>query len=301
MSNALMASFKVNGSLVELDAATVRDYLTNGSGKPTDQEVAMFIKLCQHQGLNPFLREAYLIKYSDKNPATTVVGKDAFTRRATEIKDCKGWKAGVCCVEKKSGKYLEREGTIVLDSEILVGGWCEVKTTRWEEPFKQTAQLSEYHQHNSMWNGKPATMIRKVAIVQTLREAFPAQFQGMYDQSEIDTKGELPDEVIDVTPQSAAEPEPEVDQSKLSIDGYKKKELAALMGDDEEKIEIAKKVVTSYGYESVKDILNGDYDDIVAALQDAFAELDAAEELVDPNSEAVNEETTEAGEPDAAE
>ena len=78
--NALMAKYEANGELVELDAQTVRDYLTNGNGKPSDQEVAMFIKLCQYQGLNPFLREAYLIKYSEKAPASTVVGKDAFTR-----------------------------------------------------------------------------------------------------------------------------------------------------------------------------------------------------------------------------
>ena len=280
MSNALMASYKVNGQAVELTGETVRNYLVNGSGKPTDQEVVMFIKLCQSQGLNPFLREAYLIKYSDKSPATTVVGKDAFTRRASEMKECKGWKAGVCCMNQKTGAYVEREGTVVLPNEKLVGGWCEVKMTRWEEPFKQTAMLDEYHQHNSMWNSKPATMIRKVAIVQALREAFPAQFQGMYDSSEIDTNGELPETVIDVTPK--AEPE---DQSKLPIDGAKKKELAELMGDDEEKIDIAKKVVAGYGYESMKDILNGDYEDVMDTLRSEFCELDAERNTIEPDFE----------------
>ena len=280
MSNALMASYKVNGQAVELTGETVRNYLVNGSGKPTDQEVVMFIKLCQSQGLNPFLREAYLIKYSDKAPATTVVGKDAFTRRASEMKECKGWKAGVCCMNQKTGAYVEREGTVVLPNEKLVGGWCEVKMTRWEEPFKQTAMLDEYHQHNSMWNSKPATMIRKVAIVQALREAFPAQFQGMYDQSEMDVDGNLPDAVIDITPK--AEPE---DQSKLPIDGAKKKELAELMGDDEEKIDIAKKVVAGYGYESMKDILNGDYEDIMDTLRSEFCELDAERNTIEPDWE----------------
>ena len=97
----------------------MRDYLTNGNGKPSDQEVAMFIKLCQYQGLNPFLREAYLIKYSEKAPASTVVGKDAFTRRAAQIEECKGWQAGVAVVTKKN-EYLEREGTIVLPEEICI-------------------------------------------------------------------------------------------------------------------------------------------------------------------------------------
>lgn len=262
MSNELMAKFEVNGQPVELDANTVRNYLTNGSGKPTDQEVAMFIKLCQYQGLNPFLREAYLIKYSDKNPATTVVGKDAFTRRASEIEDCKGWKAGVCCVNKKSGEYVEREGTIVLPTEDLIGGWCEVKLARWDEPFKQTAMLSEYHQHNSMWNTKTATMIRKVAIVQALREAFPAQFQGMYDQSEMRVNGELPeDEILR-------------DTSEEPITALQKKMLAELLGKDKEKILIAQKVLANYDYASIKDILQGDFENIMEDLRSAFVELE---------------------------
>ena len=111
--STLMTTFEANGNTVELDADTVRNYLTNGNGKATDQEVAMFINLCKYQGLNPFLREAYLIKYDDKAPASTVVGKDAFTRRAAQIPECKGWSAGVAVVTQKN-EYQEREGTIVL-------------------------------------------------------------------------------------------------------------------------------------------------------------------------------------------
>jgi hypothetical protein len=41
-----------------------------------------------------------------------------------------------------------------------------------------------------MWTEKPATMIRKVAIVQTLRESFPEDFQNCYMEEEmkIDTE-----------------------------------------------------------------------------------------------------------------
>lgn len=196
MNNALIAVYECGGQQVKLDAQTVREYLTNGSGRPSNQEVAMFINLCKYQGLNPFLREAYLIKYSDKAPASTVVGKDAFTRRAAQIEECEGWRAGVGVATAK-GEYVEREGTIILPGEKLVGGWCEVERKGWKTPFKNSAALSEYDQQNSMWKGKPATMIRKVAIVQALRECFPDKFQGMYDQSEIETNETLPeDEVV---------------------------------------------------------------------------------------------------------
>ncbi len=40
----------------------------------TEKEAYVFLRLCQAQGLNPFLREAYLIKYKpDANP-TMMVG-----------------------------------------------------------------------------------------------------------------------------------------------------------------------------------------------------------------------------------
>lgn len=259
MSNALMAKFEADGKLVELDADTVRNYLVNGNGSVTDQEIALFINLCKYQGLNPFVREVYLIKYDDTKPATMVVGKDAFTRRAAQIKECKGWSAGVAVVS--DGKYLEREGTIVLKGETLAGGWCKVEREGWPQ-FKATVNLSEYHTGKSMWNKMPATMIRKVAIVQALRESFPDKFQGMYDQSEMGVNGELPeDEIIR-------------DTSKEPATATQKKMLNELLGKDKKKIEIAQKVLANYGYQACKDILQGDYENIMEDLRAAFVELE---------------------------
>lgn len=272
--DALMATYEANGVPVELDAQTVRNYLVNGNGAVTDQEIAMFINLCRYQGLNPFLREAYLIKYDSKAPASTVVGKDAFTRRAAQIEECKGWSAGVAVVTKKN-EYVEREGTIVLPEERLVGGWCEVLRDGWEKPFKASVNLNEYNTGKSMWAKMPATMIRKVAIVQGLRDAFPDKFQGMYDQSEMGTDGSLPETEIPQNPE------------EQPIDKAKKKAIGELIGKDGERISIAKKVIASYGYSEIKSIVNGDYDDIMEDLQAAFAEMEA--EIVDIGEEVVFE------------
>jgi len=266
MMNALAVSYEANGVPVELDAQTVKNYLVNGNGEVTDQEVAMFINLCRYQGLNPFLREAYLIKYDSKAPASTVVGKDAFTRRASQIEECKGWSAGVAVVTRKN-EYVEREGTIVLPEERLVGGWCEVLREGWEKPFKVSVNLSEYNTGKSMWAKMPATMIRKVAIVQGLRDAFPDKFQGMYDQSEMGTDGRLPETEIPQNP------------DEQTIDKAKKKAISELIGEDEERIRIAKKVVAGYGHSGIKNITNGDYEDIMEDLQAAFAEME--EETID--------------------
>ena len=258
----LMTTFEANGNTVELDADTVRNYLTNGNGKATDQEVAMFINLCKYQGLNPFLREAYLIKYDDKAPASTVVGKDAFTRRAAQIPECKGWSAGVAVVTQQKSEYKEREGTIVLPGEKLVGGWCTVAREGWQNPFKSTVNLSEYNTGKSMWAKMPATMIRKVAIVQALREAFPDKFQGMYDQSEMGADGTLPENEL---PQNTAQ---------MPIDAAKKKALTVMLDNDKERILAAQKVLSAYGYTSCKDILNCDFDEIVSKLERAFEDIE---------------------------
>ena len=44
------------------------------------------------------------------------------------------------------------------------------------------------------WKKMPATMIRRVALVQAHRMALPEQLGGMYDLSEIPVEGSLSDE-----------------------------------------------------------------------------------------------------------
>ena len=45
--------------------------------------------------------------------------------------------------------------------------------------------MREYSTGKSNWTSKPATMIRKTAIVHALREAFPDEFGGLYDAVEM--------------------------------------------------------------------------------------------------------------------
>ena len=93
MDNAL-AKFNTDHGEVTLSTDTVRKYLVNGNGNVTDQEVVLFLNLCRYQKLNPFLREAYLIKFGS-DPATIITGKDVFTKRASKNPECNGWQAGI--------------------------------------------------------------------------------------------------------------------------------------------------------------------------------------------------------------
>ena len=144
----------------------------------------------QVTNLNPFLREAYLIKYGSNDPATIVTGKDVFTKRADATPNYAGKQAGVI-VLTESGDIVEREGSFVLPKETLVGGWAKVFIKGHDTPEYASVSLDEYigrkknGEINGQWSKKPATMIRKVAVVQALREAFPDRFQGMYAQEEM--------------------------------------------------------------------------------------------------------------------
>lgn len=97
-ANDKTVEYECNGELVKLTPNIIKNFLVNGGGKVTDQEVTMFLNLCRFQHLNPFLREAYLVKYGQQ-PATIVTGKDAFTKRARRNKSYKGNQAGVIVIK----------------------------------------------------------------------------------------------------------------------------------------------------------------------------------------------------------
>ena len=76
--------YETDHGTVSLTPEIVQRYLVSGQGNITKGELAMFLNLCKYQKLNPFLREVYLIKYSDKDPASMVVGKDVHQKRAAK-------------------------------------------------------------------------------------------------------------------------------------------------------------------------------------------------------------------------
>ena len=180
-----------------LTADTVRKYLVSGNGNVTDQEIVMFIELCKAQHLNPFIREAYLIKFGN-SPANIVVGKDVFVRRAYRNPDYEGMRAGIVVVNK-DGDVKEREGSLKAPGETLIGGWCEVYVKNKKHPIKSVVSLEEYSKSQSTWKSMPMVMIRKVAMVTALREAFPEDLQGMYDASEMqNVPDNLPEKEVKV-------------------------------------------------------------------------------------------------------
>ena len=218
-------NYIANGEEVRLSSNMVKRYLVSGDASSvTDQEVMMFITLCKYQHLNPFLREAYLVKYGS-SPATIVTGKDTFLKRAERNDTYKGTASGIV-IQTKDGKVEYRDGTLKLDGEKIVGGWAKVYIEG-REPEMTTVSFEEYAGRkkdgslNSQWASKPATMIRKVAVVQALREAFPEDFGSLYSPEEMGEASEVipeQDTPVEVVEATVVESEPKKTSKKNSAE-----------------------------------------------------------------------------------
>lgn len=271
--NKSLVVYQTDQGEVQLSPDIVKRYLVNGDAdKVTDQEVMMFIKLCQYQGLNPFLREAYLIKYGNA-PATMVTGKDTFVKRAAKSDKCAGYEAGII-VQKQDGSIEQRKGSLVLPNETLVGGWARVYRTDWKVPMEITVSLQEYQRYNNKgelmrnWKEMPATMIRKVALVQALREAIPEEFGGLYspeempiDDSKLDeTAIEVPFEIQEESHKQ--EKEEKISERQIKFIHQLKNELGI---DDESH----KKALKAYYHkESLRELTKAEASDLIKRLME---------------------------------
>lgn len=179
------------GETIVLDKATVQNYLAGGQ-EITNSEFTMFFQLCKVHKVNPFLKEAYIIKFGG-SPATIVLDYKVLQQCAEDNPKFQGMATGLLVVDS-DGNEKERKGSYLLPNENLIAGWCEVLRSDRKEPTKVYAMFDEFKQINkktgelnSNWGGKPCFMITKVAKAQALREAFPNMFgSNIYIQEEAD-------------------------------------------------------------------------------------------------------------------
>lgn len=201
-----IAKYMTEHGEVKLSINIIRQYL---SPNATNQEAMLFLMLCKNQQLNPFVRDAYLIKYGGA-PATMVVSKDVFIRRSKKNLDFISYEAGIIIKKKKKLFGIiplwwiieKRIGTYFEDGkEILKGGWAKIYMKSWGTfPLEHSVRYEEYEGKKKdgtptkSWKEKPGTMIRKVALMQALREAFPTNLQACYEPGEMGVEEEeLPD------------------------------------------------------------------------------------------------------------
>ena len=184
MKNEIVSYQSLDGKLVKITPQSVIEVITKGNENITDSEVETFINLCKFQQLNPFINEAYLLKYDNKKPATMVVAKEALQKRAELNAQYDGQEDGIVVVDK-NGNERDIVGAIVPQGYTLYGGWCKVYRKDRRIPTTVRVSFKEYNKCQSLWLTIPSTMIREVAIAQALRSAFPNALSNMYVEEEV--------------------------------------------------------------------------------------------------------------------
>ena len=150
----------------------------------TEQEVVFFMELCRAQRLNPFIKEAYLVKFNG-SPASMITAEIVFERRANAHPDYRGMECGVVYTDA-SGEIKKREGTATykVAGETLLGGWARVHREGRSDSYAEVS-LDEYDKKKSVWKTMPGVMIQKCAKGVALRLAFPSDLEGLYLEEEL--------------------------------------------------------------------------------------------------------------------
>ena len=192
------------------------DYLIQSNSNLTDHEQKMFVSVAMAYGLNPFKREIYPVAYGsgDKRKLSIIVGYEIYLKRAERTGKLDGFDVSISGAFKK-GKIQKKkfDGSFYDVQGILPEGEVSATCTVWVKgkthPVVWTVWFDEYTQSNEMWLSKPRTMIKKVAIEQAFRIAFPDEMGGMPYAPE-----ELPEKMINNT-FSEAEIIPEAEKETI--------------------------------------------------------------------------------------
>jgi phage recombination protein Bet len=198
-ASALPATSRDNPPQTEISKQTVLDFLTafGLASQLTDSEKLQFIEIAQAFKLNPFKREVHVAVYGEGEyrRLSIITGYEVYLKRAERTGKLDGWKA-----------WVEGEGDAM---KALV----EIHRKDWAESFihevywREAVQKKKDGSPTSFWTKQPRFQLKKVAISQGFRLAFPDELGGLpYDSSE------LPD-AESLVPTTTASPAPEAHTS----------------------------------------------------------------------------------------
>lgn len=192
----------------EADVISLADVKKYIAPKATDKELFMFMGICKAYGLNPMKREIHFIKYGE-GAASIVVGYETYLKRAEKTGKLDGWEV------KTDGKTA----TII------------IRRKDWKDPFVWTVERGEFDKGQANWKTMPNFMLKKVAIAQGFRMAFPVEMGGMpYIPEEIskDNSESLPEHEEPPKPEAKAEPPKQNGKAKEDFGAILKRECDRL-------------------------------------------------------------------------
>jgi phage recombination protein Bet len=163
-----------------IDAPTVRKFICANA---SDTEIGLFLQIAKAYDLNPFKREIYLVKYGSY-PAATIVGYETYLKRAERTGKLDGWDIEI------DGDPPEASATITIYRKD------RGRPIKWTAYFEDAVKLTRDGAVTEMWR-KWKFMLRKVAIAQGMRLAFPDELGGLpYTEDELDANAQVTTAVV---------------------------------------------------------------------------------------------------------
>jgi phage recombination protein Bet len=202
----------------------------------SDLEIAKAIALARKLGLDPFRREVHFIPF--KGSVQLVVSYLEYVKRAERSGKLDGWE--VRLGKDELGEYAE----------------VEIFRKDWKHSFKWRAYLNEVKKDTPNWKAMPLFMLRKTAIAQAFRLAFPEETQELpLEEGEI-VEYETVEEVKTIS---------EAQAKRLWVIAREVGEEAGIGKAEVEKV--VREVLNEYGLESTKEIPTALYEEIIENIK----------------------------------
>jgi phage recombination protein Bet len=181
----------------------------------TEHELALYLRLCQTYGLDPFRRELVMVKRRRRKPSgdyevtpVFITTRDGYLKIAQRDPGYAGIESAVVC-EADHFEFDVGNHTIVhrfpaKERGKIIGAWA-VAYHKSRPPVMAFVTFEEYYDPDSeTWKTHPSAMIQKVAEVFVLRRQFG--ITGIVAQEEMTRDLSTPaTEVVDAEPVQAAD------------------------------------------------------------------------------------------------
>jgi phage recombination protein Bet len=213
----------------------------------SDLEIAKAIALAKKLGLDPLRKEVHLVPF--KGSVQLVVSYLEYIKRAERSGKLDGWE--VRLGKDELGEYAE----------------VEIFRKDWKHSLKWRAYLDEVKKDTPNWKAMPLFMLRKTAIAQAFRLAFPEETQ------------ELPLEEGEIVEYETVEEVKTISEAQAKRLWIIAKETGKEAGISKEEVErVVREILARYGFESTKEIPITLYDEVIEKIKDRIIELAKIEE-----------------------